>query len=88
MTRHRRSALLKPASWKIISYQDPHLLKTACVVPRLKKKSLDPDELSSYRPIPNLPFLSKTLERAVAAELNTYLTDSSLFSSLHTFTCC
>ena len=60
----------------------PPLLKTACVVPRLKKKSLDPDELSSYRPISNLPFLSKTLERIVAAELNTYLTDSNLFSSL------
>ena len=57
-------------------------MKTACVVPRLKKKSLDPDELSSYRPISNLPFLSKTLERVVAAELNTYLTDSNLFSSL------
>ena len=28
-----------------------------------------------------LPFLSKTLERVVAAELNTYLTDSNLFSS-------
>ena len=50
----------------------PPLLKTACVVPRLKKKFLDPDELSSYRPISNLPFLSKTLERVVAAELNTY----------------
>ena len=57
-------------------------MKTACVVPRHKKKSLDPDELSSYRPISNLSLLSKTLEMAVAAELNTYLTDSNLFSSL------
>ena len=35
----------------------PPLLKTACVVPRLKKKSLDPDELSSYHPISNLSCL-------------------------------
>jgi len=29
---------------------------------RLKKPSLDPDDLNSFRPIPNLTFLSKTVE--------------------------
>ena len=31
----------------------------------LKKSTLDPSVLSSYRPISNLPFISKTLKRAV-----------------------
>ena len=60
----------------------PRSLKTACVVPRLKKKSLDSEDLASYRPISNLPFLSKTLERVVAVELNNYLLGNNLFSSL------
>jgi len=38
----------------------------AVVLPRLKKPTLDPDSLSSYRPISNLSFLSKVVERAVA----------------------
>ena len=45
----------------------PDSLKHAVVRPRLKKPTLNPDELSSYRPISNLSFISKTVERVVAA---------------------
>ena len=48
----------------------------------LKKPSLDPAVLSNFRPISNLPFLSKTLERAVASQLMKHLTDNNLLESL------
>ena len=44
----------------------PSDLKSALVCPRLKKSILDPDDMTSYRPISNLSFISKTLERLVA----------------------
>src|SRR6218665_2089780 len=40
---------------------------------RLKKSTLPPCELSSYRPISNLSFLSKLLERVVSVQLTGYL---------------
>ena len=51
----------------------PSTLKTAIITPLLKKPSLDPDILSNYRPISNLPFISKVLEKVVAAQLQDHL---------------
>ena len=48
----------------------PGVLKHAIVQPRLKKPTLDPAELCSYRPISNLSFISKTVERVVAARFS------------------
>ena len=48
-------------------------LKRALVKPLLKKASLDPDILKNYRPISNLSFISKLVERLVARRLNDYL---------------
>ena len=45
----------------------PASQKKTIVYPGLKKPSLDPDDLSNYRPISNLSFVSKLLERAVHA---------------------
>ena len=41
--------------------------KRAVIYPGLKKPSLNPDDLANYRPISNLSFVSKLLERAVHA---------------------
>ena len=43
----------------------PQCFKHALVKPLLKKANLDPNCLSNYRPVSNLPFLSKVLERIV-----------------------
>ena len=43
----------------------PHCFKHALVKPLLKKASLDPNCLKHHRPVSNLPFLSKVLERIV-----------------------
>ncbi|KAI2668802.1 hypothetical protein H4Q32_005609 [Labeo rohita] len=57
----------------------PLPLKTAAVTPVLKKPNLDPSVLSNYRPISNLPFISKLLESTVAAQLQSFLVDNNLF---------
>jgi len=53
-------------------------MKHAIVSPLVKKPGMDLLSLSSYRPISNLPFVSKLLERVVAHQLTTYLTSNHL----------
>lgn len=43
----------------------PESFKEAIITPLLKKENLDKDDLLSYRPISNLQFLSKLMERLV-----------------------
>lgn len=47
----------------------PHDFKLATVRPHLKKTNLDSTLLSNFRPISNLPFLSKILEKAALNQL-------------------
>ena len=44
--------------------------------------SMDPSDARSYRPISNLPVVSKLLERIVAKQLLTYLDTSQLMPEL------
>ena len=43
---------------------------------------MDPAQLSNYRPISNLSFVSKLLERTVASQTSAYLSDNKLFPPL------
>uniref|UniRef100_A0A803TL80 Reverse transcriptase domain-containing protein n=1 Tax=Anolis carolinensis TaxID=28377 RepID=A0A803TL80_ANOCA len=54
----------------------PASLKLAVIKPLLKKPSLDPTQLENFRPISNLPFLGKVVERVVAAQLQAFLVDT------------
>ena len=56
----------------------PESFKVAEITPILKKSSLDASIVSNYRPISNLPFLSKLLERAVNDQLQTHLEAANL----------
>ena len=56
----------------------PSVLKCASVIPLIKKQSLDPDVLKNYRPVSNLPFLSKVMERVVAKRLTDYMDMNNL----------
>ena len=56
----------------------PDQLKDAAVRPSLKKHNLDSDELKSYRPISNLSFLSKIIEKCVHIQLTKYLDENNL----------
>uniref|UniRef100_A0A8C6UMC1 Reverse transcriptase domain-containing protein n=1 Tax=Neogobius melanostomus TaxID=47308 RepID=A0A8C6UMC1_9GOBI len=57
----------------------PFPLKTAAVTPILKKPGSDPSDLNNFRPISNLPFISKLLEKTVAAQLHTHLSSNNLY---------
>ncbi|KAI5607668.1 hypothetical protein C0J50_6988, partial [Silurus asotus] len=57
----------------------PKSLKLAVIKPLIKKPNLDPNTLSNYRPISNLPFMSKILEKIVAAQLCSYLQENNIF---------
>ena len=52
-------------------------LKNAVVSPLLKK-SLDENEHKSFRPVSQLPFLSKLIERVVLRRLNRHMTRNDL----------
>ena len=56
----------------------PRSMKTALVKLLIKKSSSDCNILNNYRPISNLPFLSKLIERAVAIRLKKYLFNNNL----------
>ena len=56
----------------------PGHFKHALVTPLLKKHGLDPDILKHYRPVSNLSFISKLLERVVLSQLNSHLQLNSL----------
>ncbi len=45
----------------------------AIIKPLIKKTQLDPKDLVNYRPISNLPFLSKILEKVVSSQLYSFL---------------
>lgn len=56
----------------------PPSLKVAYITPLLKKPSLDHNSLQNYRPVSNLPFLFKILERIVFSRLSEYLSANDL----------
>ena len=60
------------------------LLITAIIRPRLKKPNLDKEVLNNYRPVSNLPFLSKILEKVVAKRLESHLSTHRLHENHQT----
>ena len=56
----------------------PEYLKIAELRPRLKKPDADHEQYSNFRPISNLPMLSKVIEKAVADQVTRYITSHIL----------
>ena len=56
----------------------PARLKKTHVRPLLKKPGLDESVLNNYRPVSNLPHLSKIIERVVAARLSAHVSEHNL----------
>ena len=44
----------------------------------LKKPGLDPNDLKNFRPVSNLPFISKILEKVVLTQLQKHLSGNDL----------
>ena len=59
----------------------PTDLKQAIVRPLLKKHNLDQNNLSNYRPVSNIPFMSKLIEKVVLLQLNDHLLSNDLYDS-------
>ena len=59
------------------TFPDP--LKHAVVRPKIKEADLNADELKSYRPLSNLPFLSKLIEKCANSQIQTYLQNNKLY---------
>jgi hypothetical protein len=60
----------------------PDSQKAAIITPVLKKTNADPDEPKNYRPISNLTFMSKVIERIVAEQVTRHLNISNLMPPL------
>ena len=60
----------------------PAQLKEAIVTPILKKSSLDSENLKNYRPVSNLPYLGKVIEKVAVNQLTNHLTENNLHESL------
>jgi hypothetical protein len=58
----------------------PDVFKKSVITPLLKKPTLDKEQLSNYRPISNLSFLSKLTERVVKSRLDDHLSTHSLYN--------
>ena len=60
----------------------PNDFKYAIVKPLLKKPNLDKDELKNYRPVSNLHFISKVIEKLVAMRLEEHTSEYSMYDSM------
>ena len=56
----------------------PGVLKSASVTPLLKKETLDPEDMKNYRPVSNLPYLSKLVEKVAVKQMNQHMTQNNL----------
>ena len=56
----------------------PEMLKQSLVRPSFKKKD-SPEDMKNYRPVSNLSFISKVIEKCAAAQLTEYLEENKLF---------
>ena len=60
----------------------PQNFKEALVRPLLKKTYLPKNELKNYRPVSNMSFISKILEKVVANRLQNHIKNNHLSNSL------
>lgn len=66
----------------VISGHFPKPLKCAHIRPLLKKPGLDQDNMKNYRPVSNLPFISKIVEKIVVSQLEEHMNQNSLHENL------
>ncbi len=69
----------------LISSTVPVSLKTAAITPILKNPTLGPADYANYCPVSNLPFVSKTTEKVVASQLQSFLAYNKHFDFSQVF---
>lgn len=56
----------------------PKSFKSSLIRPHIKKHDIDANTLKNYRPVSNLPFISKALEKVVDVQLGNHLSQTNL----------
>ena len=84
MVKECADILITPIT-KIVNYSIkegsfPNCFKMAHVTPLHKKPSLDKNCLRNYRPVSNLIFISKLIEKVVANQLNEFISHDGLLN--------
>ena len=60
----------------------PDKLKIGYMSPLIKKPGLNSESLQNYRPVQNLSFLSKVIERVVAQQLTAHMRENNLHEQM------
>ena len=60
----------------------PTTFKRAILRPLLKKQGLDTSEYKNFRPVSNLPFISKIMEKVVCKRIEAHMVANGLFDDL------
>lgn len=74
-------AITEIVNLSLTSGEFPAQLKIAHVIPLLKKSSLNPEDLRNFRPVSNLHFLSKLVEKAAYVQVSNHLQENGLYES-------
>ena len=59
----------------------PQCFKSALVAPILKKGCLDHSDLNNYRPVSNICFIAKILEKLVLSQVSSYLNSHNIYNT-------
>ena len=59
----------------------PQCFKSALITPILKKRCLDHNDLNNYRPVCNLCFIAKILEKHVLSQVSSFLNSHNLYNT-------
>ena len=78
MLLYEKLDMVLPINTSLTTGIVPRDLKTAIIKPLLTKPSLDNNLLKNYRPVSNLPFLSKILEKVVLHKLLSHFQENNL----------
>jgi len=76
---HILPAITKIVNLSFTTCTFPTDLKTASVTPIAKKPNTKSDDFQNYRPISNLPYISKIIEKSAVNQLNNYMTENNLY---------
>ena len=56
----------------------PTPCKSSIIFPLIKKQGLDPEILKNYRPVANLSFISKIIEKTIATQIHDHLINNDI----------
>ncbi len=71
----------------LVSGSVPSTFKSAIITPILKKSGADPFNFDNFRPISNLPFISKIVEKCNAIQIHEHLSNNNLYEQFQSGFC-